>query len=170
MLPHEKERWERLTDLGVKREIETPEGEPRMSAVILKIAEPWLKRRGTTAQQAKAIVSLCVAGWNKAMLPPDMQPAVEKELVDGFVPKDGSAEIVGVVIEVMDQVADRRNSLFPNLHKLVVDFDLKIGGGVLTLNVSSAPIPDLNTLKRSGPKQGSPELSETKENVRPARQ
>ena len=142
------DRWKRLAELGVNREIPTPDGEPKMSAVILEVAEPLLKRHGKTDVKAKAIVSLCIAGWNKAMLPPDMQPAVEKDFIDGFVPKDGSAEAVGVVIEIMDLVADRRQKLFPKLHKLIVEFDVKISGSSLKLDISSAPIPDLNTLKR----------------------
>ena len=44
---------------------------------------------------------LCIAGWNKSMFPPDQQPILEKDLVDIFFPKDGSAEAVGVAIEVM---------------------------------------------------------------------
>ncbi len=31
----------------------------------------------------------------------------------------------------------------PDLRKIVVDYQVEIGGGRLTLNVSSAPIPDL---------------------------
>ncbi|HUY34870.1 MAG TPA: DUF1549 domain-containing protein [Pirellulales bacterium] len=144
------ERWKRLSAMGVEREIETPEGDPRMSAVILKLADPLLKRRGTTDAQAKAIIGLCIAGWNKSQLPPDIQPAAEKDLIDAFVPKDGSAEAVGVVVEIVDLVGDRREKLFPNLHKLILDFDLKISDGSLTLNISSAPIPDLRVAKRYG--------------------
>ena len=43
----------------------------------------------------------------------------------------------------MEIIAERRLKLFPDLRKIIVDYDLEIGGGRLTLNVSSAPIPDL---------------------------
>ncbi|MGO9608469.1 MAG: hypothetical protein ACLPT4_02405 [Verrucomicrobiia bacterium] len=68
-----------------------------------------------------------------------------EELIDIFVPKDGSAEAVGVAVEVMDIIAERRQRLFPDLHKIIVDYEVEIGGGQLTLNVTSAPIPDLSS-------------------------
>ncbi|MCL4192227.1 MAG: hypothetical protein KJZ87_10805 [Thermoguttaceae bacterium] len=117
-----------------------------MSAVILQLAETMMKKHGKTAERARAIVMLAIAAWNKSMFPPDMQPLVEKELIDAFVPKDGSAEAVGVALEVMDAMAERRQKLFPDLRKIIVDYEVKIGGGRLTLAVFSAPIPDLSTI------------------------
>ena len=138
-----KERLERLAAMGAKSAIPTPEDETKMSAVILQLAEPLLRRHGKTAERAEAILSLTIAGWNKSMFPPDKQPSIEKDLIDCFVPKDGSAEAVGVAVQVMDLVAERREKLFPHLRKIVVDYDLDISGGRLTLNVTSAPLPDL---------------------------
>ena len=136
-------RWERLKALGAKGEIPTPEGEAKMSAVITQLAEPLLKQHGTNAERAEAIISLTVAAWNKSMFPPDKQPIIEKELIDCYVPKDGSAESVGVITHIMDTVAERREELFPDLRKVIVDYELDISGGHLTLNVTSAPIPNI---------------------------
>jgi hypothetical protein len=105
-------RRERLAALGVKSEISTPDGEAKMSAVILQVVEPLLKQHGKTAERAKAIISLAIAGWNKSMFPVEQQPAIEADLIDCFVPKDGSAEAVGAAINVMDFVADRWSSHF----------------------------------------------------------
>lgn len=140
----DEKRWERLAALGVKREIPTPEGEAKMSAVILQLAEPLIKKHGKTAERAEAILMLTIAGWNKSMFPPEKQPMIEKDLIDAFVPKDGSGEAVGVAVEVMDFVAERRQKLFPDLRKIIVDYEVTIGGGRLTLGVSSAPIPNLD--------------------------
>jgi len=143
-MPHGNEgRLERLAALGVKRETPTPEGEAKMSAVILQLAEPLMKQHGTTAERAEGILMLTIAAWNKSMFPPDKQPLVEKDLIDAFVPKDGSAKDVGVAVQVMDIIAARRQKLFPDLRKIIVDYEVEIGGGHLTLNVSSAPLPDL---------------------------
>jgi hypothetical protein len=144
MSSQDQKRRERLAELGAKREIPTPEGEARMSAVVLEVAEPLLKRHGKTPERAKAVIMLVVAGWNKALLPPDKQPALEKEIIDHLVPEDGSAEAIGVAVDIMDRAADRREKLFPDLRKIIVDYEVKIAGGRLTLNVSSAPIPDLD--------------------------
>ena len=68
---------------------------------------------------------------------------MEKDLIDCFVPKDGSVEAIGVALEFMEIVADRRKTLFPDLRMVIVNYDLIISDGRLTLNVTSAPIPDL---------------------------
>jgi len=114
-----------------------------MSAVILQLAEPLMREHGKTAERAQAIISLAIAGWNKSMFPPEKQPAIEKDLIDCFVPKDGSAEAVGVAIHVLDLVAERRKKLFPDVRKIILDYEVEIGGGRLTLGVTSAPLPDL---------------------------
>src|SRR4051812_33524259 len=86
MQSNDKSRQERLAALGVKSEISTPPGEPKMSAVILQLVEPLLKRHGKTPERAEAIISLAVAGWNKSMFPIEHQPAIETDLIDCFVP------------------------------------------------------------------------------------
>ncbi len=104
MLNTDSERWKRLAALGAKREVPTPEGEAKMSAVLLQVAEPLLKKHGQTANRAEAIISLTIAGWNKSMFPPDQQPIIERDLIDCFVPKDGMAESVGAAIHLMDVI------------------------------------------------------------------
>ena len=121
-----QDRLDRLAALGVQSEVATPPGEPKMSAVILELAAPLLQQHGKTPERARAIISLAVAGWNKAMFPPEQQWAVEADLIDCFVPKDGSAEAVGVAVHLMDFVADRRAQLYPGLRKIIVDFDVVI--------------------------------------------
>src|SRR4051812_40413214 len=142
MQSQEQSRLERLAALGVKSERSTPPGEPKMSAVILELAAPLLQRHGKTEERAQAIIALAIAGWNKSMFPVEQQPAIETDLIDCFVPKDGSAEAVGVAVHLMDFVADRRAKLFPDLRKIILDYEVVIADGRLTLNVSSAPIPD----------------------------
>ena len=138
----DKGRLDRLEALGVKAERATPPGQPKMSAVILELVQPLLEQHGKSAEKVEALISLAVAGWNKSLLPADLQPAIETELINGFVPRDGSAEAVGVAIDLMDHVADRRAKLYPNLRKLIVDYEVIIANGQLTLNVLSAPIPE----------------------------
>lgn len=137
-----EERWKRLAALGAKREMPTPDGEARMSAVILQIAEPLIKQHGKTEERAKSILMLCVAGWNKSVFPADKQGIVEQELIDCFVPKDGSAETVAMTVHIMDMVGDIRRQRFPDIRKVIVDYEVEIMDGRLTLNVSSASIPD----------------------------
>jgi len=140
----DEERSKRLAELGVKCEIPTPDGEAKMSAVILQLAEPLLQEHGKTQQQAETVISLTIAAWNKSMFPTDQQQTIEKDQINSFVPKDGSAEAVGVATHIMDTVAEQREKLFPDLRNIIVDYELKFSDGRLTLNVSSAPIPELD--------------------------
>ena len=137
------ERWKRLAALGAKREIPTPEGEARMSAVILEVAEPLIKQHAETPERVETVIMLVIAGWNKSLFPPDKQSVVEKEILDCLVPEDGSAEAIGVAVDIMDTAAKRREKLFPDLCKIIVDHEVEIAGGNLTLNVTSAPVPDV---------------------------
>ena len=139
-----EEQWDRLAALGAMREIPAPESEAKMSAVVLEVAGPLLKQHGKTPERAEAVIMLVVAGWNKALLPPDKQPPIEKEIIDRLVPADGSAEAVGVAVHIMDTAAERREKLFPDLRKIIVDYELDISGGRMTLNASSATVPDLD--------------------------
>jgi hypothetical protein len=138
----DQQRRQRLAALGAKREIPTPEGEAKMSAIIVQLAEPLIKEHATTAERAEAIIMLTIAGWNKSMFSADKQPLIEEDLINCFVPRDGAAEAVGFAVEVMDRIADQREKLFPDLRKIIVDYEVEIGRGQLNLNVTSAPIPD----------------------------
>ncbi len=143
MSMRDQQRRQRLAALGAKREIPTPEGEAKMSAIIVQLAEPLIKEHATTTERAEAIIMLTIAGWNKSMFSADKQPLIEEDLINCFVPRDGAAEAVGFAVEVMDRIVDQREKLFPDLRKIIVDYEVDIGRGQLTLNVTSAPIPDL---------------------------
>ncbi|MHB8974926.1 MAG: hypothetical protein ACYC4N_31240 [Pirellulaceae bacterium] len=136
---------DQLEAMAVGRKIPTPEGEHKMSAVILQLAEPLLERHGDTPEQAQSIIMVTIAGWNKSMFPPDKQPLIEKDLIDAFVPKDGMAADMGTATDLLDVIVERRKKLFPDVRKIIVDYKMVIGDGGLTLNVTSAPIPDIGS-------------------------
>lgn len=141
----DEERWQRLAALGAKREIPTPDGEAKMSAVILQLADPWIKQHGKTPERAEAILALAVAGWNKSMFPPEMQASIEKDLIEAFLPKGGLAEGIGEALQIMDLIAEQREALFPELRKIVVDYEVVIANRSLTLSTRSATIPKLDS-------------------------
>ena len=116
------------------------DGELKMSAVILTLAEPLLKKEGMNAERQQAIIALTVAAWNKAMLPLEKQAPIETEIINHLVPHDGSAESAAVVIEIMDAVDERRRELFPNLRAVVANYDFRVSESGMTLNIGSAPI------------------------------
>lgn len=137
-----EERWKRLAALGAKGVIPTPEGEAKMSAVILKVAEPLVKKYAETPEQAKAVIMFVIDGWNKSLFPLDKQAVVEKEILAPLVSKGANAETIAMIVDIMNTAAKRRRKLFPDLRKIVVDHKVTISGDSFNLNVSSAPAPD----------------------------
>ena len=112
-------------------------GDPKMSEIILELADPLLDGDVSNPKEVDFIVQLTIVAWNKAMFPADRQAAMEKEIIDTLVPPDGDAEKVGTIIQAMEIVEDRRRKLFPNLRRFVVDYDLRVSEGRVVLNVLS---------------------------------
>ena len=103
MSTKDEERRKRLAALGAKSEIPTPEGEAKMSAVILQLAEPLITQHAKTPEQAEAMIMLSIAAWNKSMFPPDKHPLIERDLIDAF----GGCEMGMIRILVLFLVLQR---------------------------------------------------------------
>ena len=116
--------------------------DPKMSEVILDLADPLFDGDVSNAKEVDLIVQLTIAAWNKAMLSADEQDASEKQIIDILVPQDGDAELVGTVIQALDIVEERRKKLFPNLRRFIVDYDLKVSDGRVALNIISSPVAE----------------------------
>ncbi len=56
--------------------------DPKMSEVILDLADPLLDGDVSLAKEVDLIVQLTIAAWNKAMLSADKQDASEKQIID----------------------------------------------------------------------------------------
>jgi hypothetical protein len=112
-------------------------GEPKMSEVILDLADPLLDGDVSNPKEVDFIVQLTIAAWNKSMFPVERQAAMEKAIIDTLVPPGGDAEQVGTILQALEIVDDRRKKLFPNLRRFVRDYDLRVSGGRVELNVVS---------------------------------
>jgi hypothetical protein len=112
----------------------------KMSAVILKLAEPLLKRFGDNDKQIKSIVSLTIVEWNRLMLPEEKREILQDEMIDTLSSPDDEAETVGSLLYISDLIAERQKKYFPDLRKWIVDYELFVSDGDITLNISSAPI------------------------------
>ena len=126
-------------------------GRPKMSEVILDLADPLLDGDVANPKVVDFIVQLTIAAWNKAMLPADRQAAMEKDIIDMLVPFDGDAEQVGTILQALDIVEERRKKLFPNLRRFVVDYDLHVSEGRVALNVLSESMSAQRPQQKSAP-------------------
>ena len=127
--------------------VESPDG-VKMSEVILKVAEPLLKRFGDNDKQIESIVSLTIVEWNRLMLPEEKREILQDEMIDTLSSPDDEAETVGSLLYISDLIAERQKNYFPDLKKWIVDYELIVSDGNITLNISSAPMES-----NSNPKQ-----------------
>jgi hypothetical protein len=118
---------------------ESPDG-VKMSEVILKLAEPLLKKYGDDDKRIETIISLTIAEWNRLMLPEDEQENLQDVMIDTLSPPGDDAEMVGSLLYISDLIAERKKKYFPNLKKVIVNQELILSDGNITLNISSAPI------------------------------
>ena len=111
-----------------------------MSEVILKLAEPLLKKYGDIDKRIRSIISLTIFEWNRLMLPDGEREKYQDKMMDSLLPPDENAETVGSLLYLSDLIAERQKKYFPDIKKVIVDYELIISDGNITLNISSAPI------------------------------
>ena len=114
----------------------------KMSEVILKLAEPLLKKYGDNDKHIESIISLAIFVWNKLIFPEGKQEELQDVMIDCLVPANGDAEDIGVITYIHDLIEERKSRYYPNLKKIIISYDLTVSGGDITLNVSSAPVEE----------------------------
>jgi len=135
-----------LNQLGLSPERTTfiePSDGVKMSGVILKLAEPLLKRYGDNDKHIETIISLTITVWNKLLFPKSEQEELQDEIIERLVPANGDAEDIGSIVYIQDLIAERKSRYFPNLEKIIISYDVTVSGGNITLNVSSAPVEEI---------------------------
>jgi hypothetical protein len=125
---------------------ESPDG-VKMSEVILKLAEPLLKKYGDIDKRIRTIISLTIFEWNRLMLPEGEREKYQDKMMDTLLPPDENAETVGSILYLSDLIAERQKKYFPHIKKVIVDYELIVSDGNITLNISSAPIESNSKLK-----------------------
>jgi hypothetical protein len=117
--------------------IPASEDKAKMSEVLLELADPLLDWDVTDAKKVDFIIQLTTIAWNLAMLPADRRDALEIEIIDMLIP-DGDGETFESFKVVMGIVEERRKRLFPNVRGIVVDYDVQLSEGKVTLAVTTA--------------------------------
>ena len=119
--------------------VESPDG-VKMSEVILKLADPMLKEYGDNDKQIKTIISLTIIEWNRIMFPKDVREKFQDEMIDTLSPSVGEADTVGSILYISELIAERQKKYFPDLKRLIVDYELIVSEGDISLNISSTPV------------------------------
>jgi hypothetical protein len=69
-------------------------------------------------------------------------------MMDTLLPPDENAETVGSILYLSDLIAERQKKYFPDIKKVIVDYELIVSDGNITLNISSAPIESKSKLNQ----------------------
>lgn len=136
-----KDREKRKMLAARRRRDAKRSGEPKMSAVILELAEPLLKRYSDTPRITHSIIALTIAAWNKAVLPLNMQEGFDEKVLQALGPMGDTKDGREVIAYTMNLIAERRKQYYPNLRKYIVSFDIDVSEGKTSLNVASAELP-----------------------------
>ena len=120
-----------------------PAGEIKMSTVILKIADPLLKKFWGNKNQVRLIISMTVTLWNLSMMPENRQEDLRNKMIEGLVPKGSDAEDVASIVHVIDLILERKRKYFPDIHKVIIEHRVTIDGDNINLDVGSAPVKPL---------------------------
>ena len=134
---------DKLNSQGVNTEkvnfIDNPD-ETKMSAVILKIAEPFIKKYWGNENRIRVIISLAVTVWNIAFLSPKEQGDLQDKLLEDVLPKEGDAKDMVTLFNVFNELQRRQKNLYPNIRKIIMGYDLRLDKENMHLDISSAPI------------------------------
>lgn len=112
----------------------------KMSEVILKLAEPLLRKYADDDKRIDTIISLTIIEWNKLMFPDGKQDEMQEMMLDRLVPSDGDVENIGALVYISELIKERKKQYYPNLKCVIKNYDLKVSNGNITLSVDFVPI------------------------------
>ncbi len=116
--------------------------EIKMSAVILKLAEPYMQTLWGVEGRIEVIIDLTISAWNMSFLSEAEQAAFKQKFVRTFQPEGFTTQGMDSLLHIMETIKQRKMDLFPEVHAIVSEYDLKIDGDNLHLNVSSIPFSE----------------------------
>ena len=112
----------------------------KVSAAILKMAEPYIKKYWGNENRVRQIIFLAITIWNMSFLPLEKQNELQEKWIDNSLPEDCDAQDVAVMLRVFENIQDRKNDLFPGIRTFIMGYDIRIDSENIHLDISSAPL------------------------------
>lgn len=110
-----------------------------MSEVILKLAEPYIKKYWNNDKRIYVIISLAIMAWNISLFPEKESENYYDKLID-LLPQEISGEQVATFMQCLDTLIDRKKKYFSDIKKVIMHNEASVFNGNITLNIKSAPI------------------------------
>jgi len=111
----------------------------KMSEVIFKYAEPFLELTHNKEQEKKAL-AIAMILWNYAVMPGELESEQLKDLKKMIGIPDGEKD-ADALKYVVDFMMKRKKTEFPDVHRIVLNYDITETPEGLYLNVVSH-VPD----------------------------
>ena len=119
--------------------IENPD-EIKISAVILKLAEPYISMYWGDEIRIRGIISLAIIVWNMTFLDQEENFKLQKKWVEELLPADCDAQDVATRLGVFENLQERQKNLFPNIRTIIMGYDLRMDSENMHLDISSIPL------------------------------
>jgi hypothetical protein len=115
--------------------VTNPEGEVKMSEVLEKFVEPYLDTAKSSSDR-RSLIGIAVTAWNLALMPEnERQSFIDKFIVEMFNQKD--THIIQDIREILDEMVARKLEFFPDVKRLIVEFQLQETRNKFHLSVAS---------------------------------
>ena len=118
--------------------------EIKMSAVILKLAEPYIKMYLGNETRIRGIILIVITIWNMTFLPLEEQIEFQKKWLKELLPEDYDLQELTTMLYVFEDLRERKKNLFPSIRTVIMGHDLRIDSENMHLDISSAPLDKKN--------------------------
>jgi hypothetical protein len=107
-------------------ELEVLQSSPKfekMSEIIIDFAEPLLDVAENTQSQKQAITT-AILGWNLALLQKEAHPDQLNKIKKTLHTATNSDQLGNEVSEVLNFLGSRKDTLYPEINRMIVDYEL----------------------------------------------
>jgi hypothetical protein len=105
-----------------KLQVAPPQKE-KMSDIIIEFAQPLLDAATGPEMQKKAI-SVAIIAWNLALVPEESQLDQIHKIMKTVNPSNNSDHSLDEGIEIFKNLIARKKSFFPEVHRMIIDYEL----------------------------------------------
>ncbi len=122
----------------VKDVIIEPQGHEKMSDILNKFIEPYL-RTANNIDQHKSLLMMGAIAWNASLLSSDEQEEMIGSATSEML-ANAPAEIQEDIQSIIKELIDRKNKYFGSIKRFIVDYTLRDTGRDYHLSVVSSLI------------------------------
>ena len=121
---------------GLRVKVKPPEDGVRMSEVLAAYAQPLLEG-AQTEEDYKLYLTIASYVWNAALLPPEEQEPLRDRFARRF---SMSADDEVRMLNLFEMMRQRKQALFGEVRRAIVNFDLQRTAKGFGVNVASTPL------------------------------